>query len=315
MSGKKPPTGGGVPAGAFGWATVHEFGDKDSGKPKCVCLSGDVLYTGSGTDGVKRWSAATGGNDILLPASLFSDPVHAITVVGDNVWVCTGNNANAGTIVVYDINTKALKTKGFAAHKGEVTCMAPGPGGNYVITGGVDFQVKLWTPDGSPLMTSNHHNKQVDCILVTPSKAGGNTDSGGVVWTGSTDGTVYCWSDDDGRGKADVSKGKSISIPGNKQVKSMAYLDGHVWVGCDGGQVCVISVATSKVVKTLKPHGETVDALAAVGNQMWSGSRDKVKELEAARAAAEARATDLEAQLAAARRERDAADAAAAATA
>eukprot|EP00955_Chlamydomonas_euryale_P075243 362262-Chlamydomonas_euryale.AAC.3 len=56
----------------------------------------------------------------------------------------------------------------------------------------------------------------------------------------------------------------------------MAYLDGHVWVGCDGGQVCVISVATSKVVKTLKPHGETVDALAAVGNQMWSGSRDKV---------------------------------------
>eukprot|EP00955_Chlamydomonas_euryale_P048416 353959-Chlamydomonas_euryale.AAC.3 len=48
-------------------------------------------------------------NDILLPASLFSDPVHAITVVGDNVWVCTGNNANAGTIVVYDINTKALK--------------------------------------------------------------------------------------------------------------------------------------------------------------------------------------------------------------
>eukprot|EP00955_Chlamydomonas_euryale_P048415 353959-Chlamydomonas_euryale.AAC.2 len=61
MSGKKPPTGGGVPAGAFGWATVHEFGDKDSGKPKCVCLSGDVLYTGSGTDGVKRWSAATGG--------------------------------------------------------------------------------------------------------------------------------------------------------------------------------------------------------------------------------------------------------------
>ena len=33
--------------------------------------------------------------------------------------------------------------QGFAAHKGEITCMVAGPGGKYVVTGGVDFQVKV----------------------------------------------------------------------------------------------------------------------------------------------------------------------------
>lgn len=52
---------GAVPSGAFAWATVHVFGEKESGKPKCVQLSGGVVYTGSGSDGIKRWSTATGG--------------------------------------------------------------------------------------------------------------------------------------------------------------------------------------------------------------------------------------------------------------
>lgn len=32
-------------------------------------------------------------------------------------------------------------TQAFAAHKGEITCMLAGPGGRYMVTGGVDFQV------------------------------------------------------------------------------------------------------------------------------------------------------------------------------
>lgn len=39
--------------------------------------------------------------------------------------------------------------------------MAAGPGGKYIVTGGVDFQVKVWSPEGTPMVTSNHHNKQV----------------------------------------------------------------------------------------------------------------------------------------------------------
>ena len=41
--------------------------------------------------------------------------------------------------------------------------------------------VQIWSPDGSPIMTSNHHNKQVESLLVTPLAPGGNTESSGKV--------------------------------------------------------------------------------------------------------------------------------------
>ena len=32
-------------------------------------------------------------------------------VVGRNLWICTGGNTNAGTVVIYDLDTKAIKVK------------------------------------------------------------------------------------------------------------------------------------------------------------------------------------------------------------
>ncbi len=51
----------GVPAGAFSWATIHQFDEKDTGKVKAVTLQGSDVYTGSQSDGIKRWEISTGG--------------------------------------------------------------------------------------------------------------------------------------------------------------------------------------------------------------------------------------------------------------
>lgn len=67
-------------------------------------------------------------------------------------------------------------------------------------------------------MTSNHHNKQVDCLLCTPISAGGSTDTGiGKIWSGSADGTVFMWADESGGGQLDSTKGKFIKMEGGKR--------------------------------------------------------------------------------------------------
>ncbi len=43
----------------------------------------------------------------FIPASAFPDPIHTLAVVGRNLWVCTGGNNNAGTVVIYDLDTGA----------------------------------------------------------------------------------------------------------------------------------------------------------------------------------------------------------------
>lgn len=53
--------------------------------------------------------------DVFLPPGTFSDPVHALCVVGRLLWVCTGNMANAGTMVIFDLDTGAIVTKASAA--------------------------------------------------------------------------------------------------------------------------------------------------------------------------------------------------------
>ncbi len=52
---------GNIPAGAFQWATIYQFDEKESGRIKCCWLDGTDIYTGSQADGVKRWDLTTGG--------------------------------------------------------------------------------------------------------------------------------------------------------------------------------------------------------------------------------------------------------------
>ena len=147
--------------------------------------------------------------ETFLNSSNFTDPIHTLCVVGSRLWVCTGNNASAGTVIIFDLDTGTVRTKvgaalacahrliacsinhphaqspadgvgfvrylcwavgrqkgpgslppsgskqmlivcthaclcqAFAAHKGEITSMVAGPGHRYIVTGGVDFQVRI----------------------------------------------------------------------------------------------------------------------------------------------------------------------------
>lgn len=155
-------------AGSLSWATVHHFDEREAGKNKCVTLHEGSLYAATTGEGVRKWNARTGAMETVLPSSLFSDPIHSLCVVGHCLWVNTGSNTSSGNIVIYDLETGQVKVKAFAAHKSEVTCMAAGPGDKYVVTGGVDFNVKLWTPEGSPIQVSPCYQNLSSFSLALP---------------------------------------------------------------------------------------------------------------------------------------------------
>ncbi|GIL63528.1 hypothetical protein Vafri_17568 [Volvox africanus] len=292
----------GVPPGAFSWATVYSFNEKEGGQVKAACVGGNYIYTTSRA-GVRRWDTVTGSSSEFIPSGTLPGLVHAIAVVGPTIWACTGD----GKVALYDVASGDLKVKTFAAHQGEVLCIAPGPNNAYVITGGVDFNAKSWQPDGSPVVAAKYHHGAVECVLVTPMTppplpppgfprpASATTRSspraavmaaavlgedgrggGGKVWTGSADGTVFCWPDPAGTGQINEAEGKSIKVEGGK-VKSLAHSGDCVWVGMDDGRIHVLRLMDGSLVKTIKgPHAGPVLALHHVAGQVWSGSGDKV---------------------------------------
>ncbi|KAJ9529806.1 hypothetical protein QJQ45_022230 [Haematococcus lacustris] len=276
---------GSLAPGAFDWATVYQFDDKESNRFKGVCAldsaasqspgSSCFIYCASQAEGVRRWHVSSGASEVLVEPSAFQDPVHCLAVVARNLWVCTGNNATAGSVVIFDLDTAAPKCKPFAAHKGEITAMVAGVGGKYMVTGGVDFQVKVWGPDGTPLVTSNHHNKQVEALLLTPLTKGAGTASSGKLWTAAADASLAVWSDEAGSGLLEASKTKVVKVEGGRAIKIMVLNGSSVWCGCEGGQVCVYGVEDVVLRRAFRPHQDTVDAMASVGNQVWSGSRDR----------------------------------------
>ena len=108
-------------------------------------------------------------------------------------------------------------------------------------------QVKTWTPDGTPITTSNHHNKQVECLLVTPLHSGaaassrtssGGGGGGGKLWTGAADGTLWVWADEVGGGQMDSSKGRVVRVEGGK-CEWLGVWEGGVGVHAQCLHACV----------------------------------------------------------------------------
>lgn len=74
-------------------------------------------------------------------------------------------------------------------------------------------QARSWQLNGNAIVASKYHHGAVECVLVTPLTApppssrpasakpgagagagdAGGAGTGGKIWTGSADGTVFCW--------------------------------------------------------------------------------------------------------------------------
>ncbi len=106
-------------------------------------------------------------------------------------------------------------------------------------------QAKSWQLNGNAIVASKYHHGAVECVLVTPLTApppssrpasarpgpaagGARGDAGGKVWTGSADGTVFCWPDPEGKGQINEAEGKSIKVEGGKGEFRFSWSQAHL---------------------------------------------------------------------------------------
>lgn len=97
-------------------------------------------------------------------------------------------------------------------------------------------------------------------MVVTPGGADGSPQK---VWSGAADGALHVAPDAQRAGRLDA--GGFVGTAGQKAVKSMLAVSGHVWCGCEDGKIAMYSVAGQALVKTWKPHsGELSGDLVAI---------------------------------------------------
>ena len=243
------------------WATVAEQTTKDIAAIKDVCFDASTgkLYC-SQRSGIFRWSWEAGRLESVMPTDKIGngDLVYAVLPIGSLLWSSIGK----GKVYIYDMAEERMITK-FIAHSGEIVCMTAisEAGDARVLTGGMDFLVKLWDKDGILVSQSAHHHGTVRCALqIDPNDAakdvppttskGGKCDGGddatdggdrrpSQIWTGSDDGSVFRWIDRDANGKVNKDEGTTMKHSSSEGITALHQEGAYVWAGTEKGKLAM----------------------------------------------------------------------------
>ncbi|GMH33735.1 hypothetical protein BSKO_01569 [Bryopsis sp. KO-2023] len=244
--------------GALGWATVEELVNKNSSNARAVTQVANELYT-STRKGIRKWSLTDGSSEAVIEAESFSSMVHALLVVESDLWACLGD----GHIAIYDVETRFPKRKPFRGHNGEILCVTQGIPNRTVITGGADFQVKVWNREGEILSTSGHHHGAVECVLALQHPIF-------TVYTGSADGSVFRFQPNALDGKLDDGSGAPLRAE---------------------------SQAGDTMKLRTKAHSSRIATATKVGSQFDRDKKDLLAQLEASRDSLQTAADETQKEL------------------
>ena len=236
-----------------------------------------VVYTGSADGPVLSWSPSDGKASICVERPR-DKPASAVCLVnGTDLWV----GGVAGDLTAYTVRgadgkpKKAVaKVKGFVAHAKGVNCVKQivGKINTFVVTGGADKHVRVWTVDGKPHAASAHHGGAVTALVVFKEK----NNQPAAVWSGGADGKVYAWKDEKGDSAIDGKSGKFLTGPGKGGVTAMCVNpdDTETWVGYEDGRIRVFARDTGAVKNDNSMHSKAVTCLVPMGDHVWSASLD-----------------------------------------
>lgn len=228
-----------MPEDSLEWATVSSSTTKVLAGIKTVSYDEDTrnLFATHKGGGVLLWSWKAGKFDTFLEADKDkNDMIHAVLCVGNFLWVSMGK----GKIVIYDVETLKTVTK-VVAHTAEVFCMVKIRGSGSaakVLTGSIDFVVKIWDEDAMLVSHSSHHHGAVLCaIQVRDPTASG--DGNPQIWTGSNDGTVFKWIDDNSDGKVNKEEGTILKHSTSEAVTCLEQVERYIWAGTERGKLVI----------------------------------------------------------------------------
>ena len=236
-----------------------------------------VVYTGSADGPVLSWSPSDGKASICVERPR-DKPASCVCIVsGTDLWVGgVGGDLTAYTVRGADGKPKkaVAKVKGFVAHAKGVLCIKEiaGKFNPFVVTGGADKHVRVWTFDGRPRAASAHHDGAVTALVVFPEKGAQQA----AIWSGGADGKVYAWKDEKGDAAIEGKSGKFLTGMGKGGVTAMCAHpdDTEAWVGYEDGRIRVFARENGSVRSDSSMHSKAVTCLVPMGDHVWSASLD-----------------------------------------
>eukprot|EP00759_Apiculatamorpha_spiralis_P012913 PhF_6_TR1975/c0_g1_i1/m.3279 len=213
-------------------------------------------------------SLATGSilHEIEIRSKTF---INAMTLVNGKLWC----GASDGNVYVYDSVRYRLEAH-FLQHDKAIQCIHYN--GHKVYTGGADWKVYEWDVERVDYERLLHgHSNSVRSL------AHSNAFGGGVVMSGSDDGTIRLW-----------AVGSQASEAGNGCPPTLAVLRGHVggvlslhvipslrgvelWSGGEDCSVRVWELDTFQNVCVIEKHTGPVTSIVSVGSSsVWSSGKE-----------------------------------------
>ena len=212
---KRPKAGGG--GVGFGRGVA---GKSASTRPRTG--GGAAAANSAATPKRRPAAAAPAGSAGLQPLGTFNAAVRCAARVGQTVWAaerdgalvvrcahsaklleraCSGHDweailclapvgaravwcgTDSGPILVFDRSSRTLLLEA-RQHAGCVHCLCAAPAAAaFVVSGGADWRLNMWHPDGRHMKTLSGHKGGVRCLLVV----------GMHIWSGSDDSSVRVW--------------------------------------------------------------------------------------------------------------------------
>ena len=139
---------------------------------ECAASAHGTVFVGESDGPVRAYNANDGVSRLFIDRDR-DKSVNCLAVVnGSDLWV----GGAAGDLSVYSLRSPVdgrlvkhghPKTRPVLAHDKGVWTIA-NVRDRFVVTGGADFQVRVWNVDGSPRAASHHHSGAVKCVLDFP---------------------------------------------------------------------------------------------------------------------------------------------------
>lgn len=177
----------------------------------------------------------------------------AISPANDKVAVGCSN----GKMKIYNIPSGALAYD-INAHPSWVTTVAYSPNGNYIVTGGNDDKVKIWSNAGTLLHTCTGHTGDITSVKVTPDN--------NFVISSSKDDKIKIWNISNGtlvktiNGHTKDVNGIDISPDGTKIVSASSDSTCKIWDFLTGNLHSTFGVTDSGAVISVawSPNGDKI---------------------------------------------------------
>ena len=262
-----------IPSDDLEWATVSDSRGKELQGVKTVSFDEDAsaLFATHKNGAVLKWDWRLGKFETFIPEDKDkNDMIHAVLCVGSVLWVSSGK----GKIILYDTETRKVLTK-VVGHTAEIFCMVKvsGAADARVITGSIDFVVKVWDEDAMLVSHSAHHHGAILCAIQWRSESDEDPPQ---IWTGSNDGSVFRWNDGDRNGKVDKEEGTTLRHSTSEAVTCLEQVDGYVWAGTERGKLVIFDPVEEDPVCEIPAHKERISSVRAMGRAAWSAGSDKV---------------------------------------